>query len=231
MRHDPVFGACMDRITSCLDLRELPEFSREVRGQEAALYLKEVLDRIPLPPPREIPDAKSVAARDVPLPLWTIPNTEITLVRVTEGPATGSYIFSPETVAKAPTYFEQVRHLPYKPGATEHFLDWYVSEAGTRWVTKLVNVLPAFARRRVGGMAAWQWLGVLIVAVLGALLMLLLYREGRTRRLKGAAGRRVRYTLTLTYRESMERSGMTNDFIEKVVPRIFESDEKGHHRE
>ena len=30
------------------------------------------------------------------------------------------------------------------------------------------------------------------------------------------------------YRESMERSGMPDDFIEEVVPRIYESDEKGH---
>ena len=30
------------------------------------------------------------------------------------------------------------------------------------------------------------------------------------------------------YRESMERSGMPDSFIEKVVPRIYESDEKGH---
>ena len=30
------------------------------------------------------------------------------------------------------------------------------------------------------------------------------------------------------YRESMERSGMPDSFIEEVVPRIFESDEKGH---
>ena len=30
------------------------------------------------------------------------------------------------------------------------------------------------------------------------------------------------------YRESMERSGMPDSFIEEVVPRIYESDEKGH---
>ena len=77
--------------------------------------LKEVLDRIVLPPPEEIPgdDTK-------PLPdKWVVPGTEITIAKVADGPHAGEYLFTPETVARAHEFYNRIKELPYQPGAAE----------------------------------------------------------------------------------------------------------------
>ena len=44
----------------CLDLSEFPIATRESTGIEKVMLLKEILDRIELPPPEDIPDLAAV---------------------------------------------------------------------------------------------------------------------------------------------------------------------------
>jgi MscS family membrane protein len=88
---------------------------------ETALVLKDVLDRIELPPVSQIPGPAEVAEQD--LRKWTIPHTEIVLVRIEEGERTGEFLFSTGTVERAPEFFERVKHLPYQPGKQGGHLD------------------------------------------------------------------------------------------------------------
>jgi len=53
----------LDRAVGTLNLSEIPPAFRKKVGLEKALLLKEVLDRIPLPPSGEIPDAAAMTAR------------------------------------------------------------------------------------------------------------------------------------------------------------------------
>ena len=64
------------------DLNDIAPSVRRNVGRETAVYMKEVLDRIELPPWEQIPDADMVAAHPGGLTQWTIPQTEITLVRL-----------------------------------------------------------------------------------------------------------------------------------------------------
>ena len=66
-----------NRITGCLDLSEVPPALQQMQTEEAATCLKEVLDRIELPPRSEWPDEAKVADEEI--DRWTIPHTEITI--------------------------------------------------------------------------------------------------------------------------------------------------------
>ncbi|MBK5939228.1 mechanosensitive ion channel protein MscS, partial [Halochromatium roseum] len=61
------------RAVRTLDLSEVPRAFAEGVGAEVALLLKEVIDRVGLPPYASIPDAEQVERED--LTQWRIPNT------------------------------------------------------------------------------------------------------------------------------------------------------------
>ncbi len=90
--------------------------------------MKGVQDRIELPPWEMIPDEAMVATKSGGLNKWTIPHTEITLVRIKDGLHEGEWVFNPETDERVAEFYAQVRHLPYKTGASEGLHDLFVSE-------------------------------------------------------------------------------------------------------
>ena len=82
-RSDAERRTLASRVLRCLDLSEVPASVRTSVGREGAVCLKEVLDRIELPPEDSWPDAEQVVESNV--ARWTIPNTEITIAKVKEG--------------------------------------------------------------------------------------------------------------------------------------------------
>ena len=190
----------IERVIDCLDLSESAEFMRTYQAREAAVCLKEVFDRIGLPPEHEIPGAEEVAAADdMDLARWTIPQTEITIARVTEGPQIGQYLFSPETVEHASDFYRLVEALPYKPGASEGFLEWVLSEPGAPWLTRVVRRLPGWTKRRAGGQAIWQWVGLALVLAVMFVVMTVFQRLGVRCRRMGPESGVWRYGLSLVF--------------------------------
>ena len=151
----------------CLDLSEVPPLVfREFSGM-TALVLKEVLDRIELPPLDEIPDAAMVD--ELGISRWTIPHTKITLARTPEGEGAGEWLFSKRTVSRAESYFERVRQLPYQPGRAGGHIEELRSGTRASLLTKFAQAMPPWFRSEIGGMLAWQWFGLGLVVVLLAL--------------------------------------------------------------
>jgi len=151
----------------CLDLSEVPPLVfREFSGM-TALILKEVLDRIELPPLDEIPDAAMID--ELGISRWTIPHTEITLVRAPEGEGAGEWLFSKRTVSRAESYFERVRHLPYQPGRTGGHIEELRSGTRASLLMKFAQAMPQWFRSEIGGMLAWQWFGLGLLVTLLAL--------------------------------------------------------------
>jgi len=145
-------------ISHCMDLREVADFRRESSAKEAAVALKEVLDRIELPKEKNIPDREAMKTDDgLPIEMWTIPNTEITFRLIKEGPNKGSYPFSPDTVNRATEFIQRVKHLPYKKGATEGF----ARRAANGWLTWSSDFRARHGNermaRRFGSGLAWGW--------------------------------------------------------------------------
>ena len=164
---DPGFNEPFRDARGCLDLSQIPPLVFQEVSAESALVLKEVLDRIELPVDEEIPDAAAV--NELGISRWTIPHTEITLVRAAEGDRPGDWLFSHRTVARAEEFYSRVRHLPYRPGRSGGHVEEL--RAGTQAILlmKLVEVMPPWFRSEIGGMLAWQWFGLALLVVLLAL--------------------------------------------------------------
>ncbi len=107
-----------------LDFSETPNGVEWEERSKRIIYLKEILDRIPLPPFEEIPGDAEVGEGG--LRKWTIPDTRISIARVDEGERAGDWLFTAGSVARLHRYYRQVAHLPYKPGASGGFLESYV---------------------------------------------------------------------------------------------------------
>ncbi len=81
------------KALSCLDLSEVPPAVRQSVAKEKGILLKEVLDRLELPHESEWPDLDS----DPELTKWRIPHTNITIVKIQDGPRKGEFLFSAHT--------------------------------------------------------------------------------------------------------------------------------------
>ena len=191
---DPAHRALTRRVLSCLDASELPDFARVNALAEAAVCLKEVLDRVELPVEREIPGPDEVVDADgVQLDRWQVPGTRIFIHRVEEGEQKHQYVFTPGTVGRSVEYFEDVQALPYREGRTvplqgdveprdlsPGLYRWYMSAPSDPTMAYLVDRLPDWTRNRIRRLAIWQWLALSIGMVVTLLLLASAYRFQRT---------------------------------------------------
>ena len=204
IKKTPEYEHLEDRLLRCLDLSQQPDYLRDYAGKEAAICLKEVLDRIELPPDDTVPDIGAVRTEPEanPLDRWTVPHTEITIARVTEGPRQGEFLFSPETLERAVTYYERVKHLPYRSDhhePTRGFYDFFLSEPSSPTLATLVLKLPNWTKSRVFGQTVWQWVALLLTIVISALLMVYVYLLGHRFAERTRASSVLRYSLTLVF--------------------------------
>ncbi|WP_430735076.1 mechanosensitive ion channel family protein [Halodesulfovibrio aestuarii] len=177
-----------ERAIATLDLRKVPEEHRKDVGIESVLLLKEIIDRMPLPPEDFIPDAVMVAAQ---LALhkessgkayqyhWRFPNTEIEIVEISEGAKQGQFLFSAETVARLKDFYAQIKNHPYRPnylaGASPEdylpskqskgFYKFYISTPGilvpqAHFLSGIISSLPESFKKLYGEQTLWQWVAL-----------------------------------------------------------------------
>jgi len=167
----------LNRAESCLNLDTEPQAIKSMLGVYSALYLKETLDRIYVPPPEEIPDTKTDESQK--LTGWTLPYTEITIAAVKDGPMGPRFLFSPETVARAEEFYNKVLSLPYKPGAEGALVDQLSSSAGLIATKKIMDRLPVWLKVEIVGEAVWQWIGLILYLLFTVAALLITYRYVR----------------------------------------------------
>lgn len=167
------------RAFETIDSSQLAQRGKVVKGIEIILLLKEILDRIELPPDEEIPGDEAVAGADPPVTRWTIPNTSITIARIADGPRAGEYLFTAETVSRLREFYQQVKPLPYKPGADVGIFEDVAHGPGLFVPHAWGAALPEWSKTIVFGEAVWQWLGIAIVVVGAFVIILFLLRLGR----------------------------------------------------
>lgn len=153
------------RAIDCLDLSEVaPTLHFDVGGY-SALLLKEVLDRLDLPTADAIPGSDTDQAR------WTIPQTEIAIVRMKEGELAGQYLFSQRTVERLQEFYDHARQLPYKDGATRGLLDIYIENPGGLVPSHWAARLPNWSLTRVFERPVWKWLALLGYLIVGVVVV------------------------------------------------------------
>lgn len=166
-----------NRATRCLDLSNVAPTVLKYVGIESVLLLKEVLDRIEIPPFKEIPDRAAMKKKE--FKKWVIPHTAITIALVGKGPRQGEYLFTADTVDRLKGYYERVEHLPYKPGSSVEFYDDYIMGSGWMIPGHLIHALPQFFKTKFYEQAVGQWLSMLLVLFLGAAIAMLVYHWTR----------------------------------------------------
>jgi MscS family membrane protein len=187
----------LKRASLALDLSDIPEALRQDLGVQAVLQLKEIFDRLPLPPLDAIPDAEMVEAarKGEALSLWSghaplywrYPNTEIEIVEVTEGERQGQFLFSAETVQAVDDYYGAVSSFPYRlvqsgnielqynsPELSPDFFHLYMKAprdliAGATTLGQWVSALPDWSNRLYAGQTVWKWAGLVLAVAIGAI--------------------------------------------------------------
>ena len=204
-RNSPDAHVLVSRILDCIDASELPAFARRDRAADAAAALKEILDRVELPPWDEIPDASEIQAAGgyEELSRWRIPNTRITIERAEEGPQKHEYLFSTGTVQRAIEYYRDIRDRPYRTGGpriSPGIYDWYLSAPGHPVLGAIVERLPDSMRfGRSLGLANWKWPAVLLLLVIAIATMWVLYSLQFSVSRRVSPQNRLRYGLTLLF--------------------------------
>jgi MscS family membrane protein len=190
-KHLAILGNA-SKIIRFLDLSQIPPVLNDTVPAQRALQFKEILDRIDLPPLQDIPDREAMVRASS--KRWRLPGTEIDFVLIETGPRAGEFLVSAETVDRLPEFYQRIKSLPYKPGPARELDDAYLtltsgkaqtiyeaylsSPVGLSYIvpTRWMLNLPDWARVRVAGAAAWQWLGLGIGLLPGALVIFGGYR-------------------------------------------------------
>ncbi|HUS97056.1 MAG TPA: mechanosensitive ion channel family protein [Hyphomicrobiaceae bacterium] len=186
------------RAIECLDLSKVPANIRGALSHEEAIFLLEILHRIPLPDLSSFPDREAMLKSGK--KRWRIPGTRIEISLIEQGPRAGEYLFSASTVAQVRAFYHQVKQLPYKPGSVRRVAEVYKSQGfgnGSFYQAYLdspirladvvpyrwIAALPRPVKADIAGMALWKWLTLMAIALIcagGVWIVYYLERKART---------------------------------------------------
>lgn len=153
-RNNPKKKSEIYKAIRTLDLSNIPQLVKNDTGIEAAIYLKEAIDRAIavnysyIPPSKKEPKIPEV---------WRLKDTEITIEKMTTGDRTNEYLFNKETVNRAKEFYEKIKHLKYVKGSGKG--------AGYEepW---LEQSIPEIFKGQIFGVPNWQLIGMLIALIL-----------------------------------------------------------------
>jgi MscS family membrane protein len=165
------------RAALTLDLSDIPLATRESVGTEKVLLLKEILDRVEIPAFENIPNAASVM--ETGLTQWTIPKTELTIVQIQEGPRAGDFLFSSRTVLLLEQFYELVKPLPYKPGASVRAYEDFLYGPGPLLPRSWVDGLPLWSHTVIAHQTLWQWISMALILAFVVIATVIVYACGK----------------------------------------------------
>lgn len=165
------------RAAATFDFSELPAFERISAVLTKMALLKEILDRVELPPFDQVPGDEEVENENI--SRWLIPNTKIEIIKTQDGPRAGQYLFSKDTVKQLERYYELAKDLPYKKGALVNLYENILSGPGIWLPRTFPDRFPNWAKGIILGQGVWQWFAVLLLALISGLLIWCLDLLGR----------------------------------------------------
>jgi MscS family membrane protein len=138
------------------DLDAVPPALRLKVGGEAATELADILVRLPPINLAEAPGGEAVDAATRP-DFWTLPETEIVLARMTEGPARGLYRISADTLRRLPEFHARViDYPPLRPTPTPDLRAAQLNLTGPLVPEWLERAIPAPLSRPLLGTPIWK---------------------------------------------------------------------------
>ncbi|NER08250.1 MAG: hypothetical protein F6K17_39760 [Okeania sp. SIO3C4] len=183
----------LNRAIDALNLVDIPPINRQDFGTESALMLKEILDRLKLPKPDDIPDEKAVSQSlkpptrlEVrggeiavvsqslkPVTRWEVPGSEIAIGLVEEGFNVNEYLFTPETVKRIREFYESIKECEYCEynesnywKTSPDFYTDYITTPGYLLPPKWSRWLPRGKYAKpLYGQTLWQWFSLAIMTL------------------------------------------------------------------
>ena len=184
-------------LANYLDLSNVPPVLRDTVALERILQLAEVLNRITVPAVADVPDRETMVRLSS--KRWRLPDTEIDIALIENGPRAGEFLVSAATVDRLQEFYEKVKDLPYRPGPAAQLdaayraigpataatiYDAFVnSPLGLSFIIppRWLLSLPDWARFRIAGATTWQWLGLSLGFLIGGLAIYCGLRLARSR--------------------------------------------------
>ena len=167
-------GVFFRRARRCLDLSQVPSTLLERVGVESTVLLKTIFDRISIPDLESIPDADEMNVDE--RVRWRLPNTDIEIVKVLEGPRSGEFLFSPATVDRLGEDYERIKHFPHKPGGWVGVYTLYTDMSGGLIPGKLIYLSPSWVKTRYFNHPFWKWLVLAFLLALAVVALALVFR-------------------------------------------------------
>ena len=158
------------RAASTLNMSHIPSALHEDVGFESILRLKVILDNIDVPALDKIPAA--IDFKDSEDRFWRIPHSDITIARVEEGRRKGAWLFSPDTVSQIGTYYRLIKERYGEDQSFDPVYEKYIYSAGWMIPAGLIKTLPRWMRTGFYEQALWQWVGLLLTFMVGAVILI-----------------------------------------------------------
>ena len=163
------------RIAECFDLSDVgPQFQDDI-ATDAAVYLREIMRRIPMAAWETIPDKDDIEqmAEDDRITKYRFDYVPIELMFIEDGERAGEWVITMETRAGAEEAFEHVKHVEPIAGVGELYRRHFF-EPGWLIPSPLINNLPTWSGYQVFKQAIWQWAVTLIALMLVATVVIIL---------------------------------------------------------
>lgn len=159
---DEVLEAYIDRAVRCFDLSSYSFVEQSQKGREAAILLKEVIDRVILVDYDKIPEKSDIPGEK--LLRWRLKGTEIVISSQESGDRAGEYLFSDETTRRVKEFYDKVKHLPYLEGSGGG------AQYSSGWFEESV---PSSMKEKFLFLYLWQWAGIIISLLIGVMIKVL----------------------------------------------------------
>lgn len=165
-----IIASLRNQITLLFDLREIAPSLRTTEAVEAAVYLREAIARFRPLQPGMLPDRdqafeQMAAGRP---PIWQVETPLLAIVYIESGPWSGSFQFSPRTLASAQQQFAAAAELSYVDQAVEGLYEAYFLRPGSLLPSGWLDQIPDALQALVLGNTLLQW----IITLLGLLLLI-----------------------------------------------------------
>ncbi len=182
------------------EMKNVPPSLRMEMGAASAVYLREIIDRVGLPPLKDIPGELEMhrAIKDGYPARWQIPETPFEIVLMKEGPNEGHYVFSDKTLQSIKPLFNRVRQVPYRSDDAVNFYYYYFLTPNPVIPRGWVDSLPEWMLVDIYEQTVWQWLSMFLVYIIAGLSVYLLRK--------------------LLWRLTRDMSGMGRHFVFLLLP-------------
>jgi MscS family membrane protein len=155
-----------ERIRRLFDVSEVPPAIRFKTAGEATAFLIDILNRLPVTPPQEIPGTPGHDWGTLPAS-WTIPGTEIRIARQKEGPRAGEYLFDTATVERLPEFHARIIGLPpVRPTQYRSWREEQIRLTGPLFPNAITRNIPEPLRQPVLDTPLWKVAFVVLASLL-----------------------------------------------------------------